>query len=309
MRSVLLRCLLCAGLLHAQQLRACPDPERTLADACPELLAQMQSQSQDLSDALGVNSEKMADALLVQQLQRFVDEQLLRSAAPAAINEQELREVLAQHYVRAEPQESSMFESIARWWRSLFGDDDAGSGNELAGFFEKLKPSETFARLLFYLLLGLMLAFFAVHGWREIEPLLHAHRSARKQQALERARLLAWPPNLDGLNARASLARVYARLLSIFGQRGVLDRQQALTHAEAAVAVQQHAALSPEQRARFAMLTQQASDSLFAEQTPDAESVRQALDEATTLLQASAALPAQLKMSAHTPAVSGSPHA
>ena len=264
---------------------SCADARFTLAEVCAPLLVQLSTLG--LIEPLNLSPAQSADPELVFQLQQLLQEAaapaLEASPADAAL----LERTLAKYYALAPVKERGFFDRLGDWWSSLFKNDDDNASAFNSDFFDQLEPSETFARLLFYLLSGLMLAFIAVHGWRELAPLVRAHQVDRKKRALAAANALPlWPPVFAGESASAQMAKIYASVVAYLSQRSALPATPSLTHAEASVEIAS-AQLKFDLQQDFQALSQQASDSLFADAVPSAKALQAALAKADALVQAS----------------------
>lgn len=279
-----------AEIDHSQQTKqtsqaSCPDARYTLAEVCAPLLAKLAELG--VIEALQLSDVQSADPALVAQIQQLILEVQATPIKLSAADPVLLERVLAKHYALAPAKERGFFDRLGDWWDSLFnkGEDDRSAFN--SDFFDRLEPSETFARLLFYMLSGLMLAFIAVHGWRELAPLVRAYQVDRKQRALAAAQLLpAWPPVLVGVSPAEQMARIYSAVVAYLSQRSALPDAPSLTHAEASVEIAS-APLKSDLQQDFQALSQQASDSLFADTVPSLEALQDSLNKADALVQAS----------------------
>ena len=264
---------------------SCPDARFTLAEVCTPLLDQLFAAG--LTEPLSLSSAQSADPALVAQLTQLVQDARapLNETSPADADL--LARTLAKYYALAPVKERGFFDRLGDWWNSLFKNNDNSASAFNSDFFNQLEPSETFARLLFYLLSGLMLAFILVHGWREVAPLLRAHQVDRKKRALAAANALPiWPPVLAGASPSAQMAKIYASVVAYLSQRSALPDAPSLTHAEASVEINS-ARLKVELQQDFQALAQQASDSLFADAVPSLEALQASLAKADALVQAS----------------------
>lgn len=267
---------------------SCPDARYTLAEVCAPLLEQLAAL--ELIEPLRLSPAQSADPALVSQLQRLALEVQAQASKLGQADAALLERTLEKHYALAPVKERGFFERLTDWWDSLFKKDDDNSAFD-SDFFDRLEPSESFARLLFYLLSGLMLAFIAVHGWREVAPLVRAYQVDRKKRALAAAHALpVWPPVLAGISPAEQMARIYSSVVAYLSQRSALPDAPSLTHAEASVEIAS-APLKPEMQHDFQALSQQASDSLFADTVPSAEALQDSLNKAHALVQASKKAP------------------
>ncbi len=285
--------LVMTGALSAQPDKTivnCPDARYTLAEVCEPLLQQLDALG--LTQALQLSDAQSADPELVAQLGQLIAQMQASQTKVAVSDPKLLEQILAKHYALAPVKERGFLERLGDWWDSLFNDEDRND-NFNGDFFERLAPSESFARLLFYLLSGLMLAFLVVHGWREVAPLVRSYRIERKKRALLAANALpAWPPVLQGASLDTQMAKIYSAVVAYLSQRSALPDAPSLTHAEASVEIGS-ATMKPELQADFQALALQASNSLFASCAPNEAELQASLQKADALIRASQKTPAK----------------
>lgn len=268
----------------------CPDARYTLAEVCAPLLVQLDELG--LTSALQLSSAQSANPELIAQLNQLIVQMQSSQAETSTSDPKLLEQILAKHYAFAPIKERGLTDRLVDWWNSLFNDEDRNDSFN-SDFFDALAPSETFARLLFYLLSGLMLAFILVHGWRELTPLMRSYQVERKKRLLQAANALpVWPPVLQGESLDSQMAKIYSTVVAYLSQRSALPDAPSLTHAEASVEIG-GAAIKPELQTDFQALAQQASNSLFAAQPPSEAELQASLQKADALIRASQKSPAK----------------
>ncbi len=307
------------GVLACSQLQAaCPDAEATIANACPELYAELDRVG--LVDALDLASTTAASAQTVRQLEQYLALARQPELKQASLDEKMLDQVISDNYRAAKRKELSFMERLSAWWDSLWGSKERVGPN--VDFWKKFIPTETFARALFYLLSGLLSALLLVYGWRELQPFLAARRSAvAKSKAKPQKSAETWPPKIAQLPSNLALAKAYAALVRLLTERQKLPDVPGLTHAELAQAFAERGSVNPapanlaasqqapyqasqqasaaaENSQRFSGISAHAARALFTEQVVSAEELGSFLSLATALVQASADTASAIKSAA-----------
>ena len=278
--AALLSVFACSGL-HA----ACPDANATIADACPELYAELDRVG--LVDALDLASTTASDAQTVHQLEQYLAAARQPGVQQPSLDEKMLDKLILDNYRAAKRKELSFMERLSAWWDSLWDKGDQGGQN--VDFWKKFIPTETFARALFYVLTGLLGALLLVYGWRELQPFLAARRSAEaKTKAKSQKMAETWPPKLAQLPANLALAKAYAALVRLLTERQKLPDVPGLTHAELAQAFAIQEKMEAENNQRFSGISSSAASALFTEKAVSAEELSRFLSEANALVAASA---------------------
>jgi hypothetical protein len=274
-RFVWLLMLLLAGF--GQVHGACPDAAEPMNVACPELYAKLDHEG--LVTALDLSPESAADPQLVAQLQQYLDAANAPQTSRTDVDSAALEAIIAENYRAAKRAELSFMERLAAWWDALFADDDKTPKDY--DFWRKLMPTESFARVLFYGLSGLLLAFLLVYGWRELQPFLDAKRLRTQHQRAEQQRTQAlWPPVIAGLAAQVAVGKVFQAMVAVLTERKRLPEIPGLTHAELA---REFASNDPALSNAFQTVTQKAAAVLFTEQAVNAEELAQYLRQAQKL--------------------------
>lgn len=269
---------------------ACPDASSTIANACPELYAQLDRAG--LVDALDLAPTTASDAQTVQQLEQYLAASRQPELKQPELDEKKLNQLIAENYRAAKRKELSFMERLSAWWDSLWDADDQAGPN--VDFWKKFIPTETFARALFYVLSTLLAALLLVYGWRELQPFLAARRTAvAKTTAKSQKFAETWPPKLSQLPTNLALAKAYASLVRLLTERQKLPDIPGLTHAELAQAYASQGFASPasaqtENSQRFSGISEHAAKVLFTEQAVSAEELTSFLGQATALVAASA---------------------
>jgi hypothetical protein len=192
-------------LLFTNGFAACPDASQPINVACPELYAQLDHEG--LVSALDLSPETAADPQLIAQLEQYLDAANAPQSSRRNVDEAALDSVIAENYRAAKRAELSFMDRLAAWWDALFADDDKTPKDY--DFWRKLMPTESFARVLFYGLSGLLIAFFLVYGWRELQPFLDAKRLRTQHQRAEHRRsTVLWPPVVAGLAAQVAVGSI-----------------------------------------------------------------------------------------------------
>jgi hypothetical protein len=269
-------------LLFGNGFAACPDATQPINIACPELYAKLDHEG--LVTALDLSPETAADSQLVAQLQQYLDAANAPQSSRTDVDSAALDAMIAENYRAAKRAELSFMERLAAWWDALFADDDKTPKDY--DFWRKLMPTESFARVLFYGLSGLLIAFLLVYGWREMQPFLDAKRlRTQHQRAVQQRTQVLWPPVVAGLAAPAALGKVFQAMVAVLTERKRLPEIPGLTHAELA---REFASHDPAVAQAFQNVTQKAAAVLFTEQAVSAEELAQYLRTAELIVQTQA---------------------
>jgi hypothetical protein len=222
----------------------CPDPQQTIATACPELYADLQSKPWLQA---GIDVDTPAEPALIAQLEQ------LRSwpgALARAANDVDLGELMSKHYTPRKPEPPGFLQRLVEWWESLFDTSDVTGGDW--SFLKRWLPTELVVRVLFFAMSGLLIAFVMVYGWREF-------RRYYQPSVRIPTKATEWPPRLEGLTPAAQISTLFSAFVNVLSERNRLRARAFHTH---------HELIELAQQPQFDRLAHSAALVLFAPNTP-----------------------------------------
>jgi hypothetical protein len=268
---------------------SCPNPESSLADACPELLRALDAQG--FVAELGINTTHKADAQTVMRLQSLLDVQTPVGIRPP-IDDRNLTLIRNQHYEAMAHQAPGMWQQFLAWWASIFESDKESDFD--ASYWSQFAPSVLLAKILFFAISTLLLLMSGYFLWRELKPVWQAKRANRRLSGSLQVALQQWPPSVDTSNPARALSQFFAAIVQRLSAINLLPKNPSLTHRE--LSAQLNPAQVPTIAATFDELSAQAQSALFANQPVSAEALQAFAEKSQMIVE-------------HTKQLKGNPHA
>jgi hypothetical protein len=195
------------------------------------------AQSQEARCSLSNGQAIEADAARCEQLEGLLAG-MQTSAEPVDANA--IGSVIAEHYEASDGPRRSLWQRFLAWLNTWFDDGEGKSEFNLLEWWLKVAPSEANAQLMFNVLAGLLVLLALALALREMGYLRGAGRNRMARgpgitgldagpESIE-----VWPPDLRGLDPRASLARCFASLCAHLRERQRIPGAPGLTNRELA---------------------------------------------------------------------------
>lgn len=281
-----------AGAAGLEALEACAtqaSPEASgiadLESACPGLETALREAG--VLAILPAGWRETLDATALTEL-GVLERRYQSPAAAQAPDSTGLRAILAQLASEQASRDKSWWDTAQEWLRSWFSRPGSVSTSWFDRLAERLSESVELIRLLTYLLLAVVVVAavaFVVNELR-IAGVLSRRRQQRRVVEAGAASPASTPVELAGEFESAALADQPAILLRLLVARlvacGALSGQRSLTHGELVA----HATFyDPDDRLRFARVSQLAERMVYGHRQPDGEQIRAVVAAGRRLLQ------------------------